>query len=43
MSYQLERDYRFSSEKITRRFGLTATPFAQGVREHLTAKGLIGA
>ncbi|MCA3713880.1 NAD-dependent epimerase/dehydratase family protein [Phenylobacterium sp.] len=43
MSYQLERDYRFSSEKITRRFGLTATPFAQGVREHLAAKGLIEA
>ncbi|MCA3750638.1 MAG: NAD-dependent dehydratase, partial [Phenylobacterium sp.] len=43
MSYQLERDYRFSSEKITRRFGLSATPFAQGVREHLAAKGLIEA
>ncbi|MFN5614588.1 MAG: NAD-dependent epimerase/dehydratase family protein [Brevundimonas sp.] len=41
MSYQLERNYRFSSEKITRRFGLTATPFAQGIREHLAAKGLI--
>lgn len=35
MLYQFERDYRFDSSKIESVFGLTATPYRQGIRETL--------
>lgn len=31
MMYQLDRDYRFSSEKIDKAMGLSATPYTEGV------------
>ena len=33
MMYQYDRDYYFDSSKFTRRFGVTATPYEEGVRE----------
>jgi nucleoside-diphosphate-sugar epimerase len=33
MMYQYDRDYIFDSGKFTARFGIAATPYAQGVRE----------
>lgn len=35
MLYQFERDYQFDSSKIESAFGLTATPYRQGIRETL--------
>lgn len=35
MLYQFEHDYRFDSSKIESAFGLTATPYRQGIRETL--------
>jgi nucleoside-diphosphate-sugar epimerase len=33
MLYQYEREYRFDSTKITRAFGITPTPYSEGIRE----------
>jgi nucleoside-diphosphate-sugar epimerase len=33
MLYQFEREYRFDSTKITRAFGITPTPYPEGIRE----------
>ena len=33
MLYQHEREYRFDSTKITRTFGITPTPYPEGIRE----------
>ena len=32
MMYQYDRDYFFDSSKFTRRFGISATPYEEGVR-----------
>ena len=31
MLYQFEHDYRFGSRKVERAFGLTATPYREGI------------
>jgi nucleoside-diphosphate-sugar epimerase len=31
MLYQFEHDYRFDSSKLTRSFGVTATPYREGI------------
>jgi nucleoside-diphosphate-sugar epimerase len=33
MLYQYEREYRLDSTKITRAFGITPTPYPEGIRE----------
>lgn len=33
MLYQYKREYRFDSTKITRAFGITPTPYPEGIRE----------
>ena len=33
MLYQYEREYRFDSSKITRVFGITPTPYPEGIRQ----------
>jgi nucleoside-diphosphate-sugar epimerase len=35
MMYQFDADYRFSSRKLEDAYGLSATPYAQGIRETL--------
>jgi hypothetical protein len=33
IAYQNDRDYFFDSSKFEKRFGISATPFATGIRE----------
>ncbi|MDX9948067.1 MAG: hypothetical protein RBS38_11945, partial [Bacteroidales bacterium] len=33
MMYQYDRDYYFDSSKFTRRFGVAATPYEEGVKK----------
>ena len=39
MTYQYDRDYFFDSSKFEKRFGIKATPYAQGVRETIQGRG----
>lgn len=40
MLYQFEHDYRFDSSKVERAFGLTATPYRDGIAATLKAEGV---
>jgi len=41
MAYQYEQDYFFDSLKITSTYGVSATPFRQGLTEYLTQLGFM--
>jgi nucleoside-diphosphate-sugar epimerase len=40
MLYQFERDYRFDSSKVEQAFGVTATPYRDGIAATLKAEGV---